>query len=111
MLFWWLKRRIGTERSPLSKERIVLSKNAGNDEKRALLLGVGFDGEDGHTRITRGDEFYLVGGSEQTHDVMQEKAIKFSEELQKRGQHMRDLTRDQFFDIAERLDMGVCPRE
>ena len=111
MLFWWLKRRIGTDEPFPFKERRVLSKSPGNDKKHALLLGVGFDGEDGHTRITRGEEFYLVGGSEQTHEVMQEKAIKFNEELHKRGRRMHDLTRDEFFDIAERLDMGVCPKE
>ncbi len=111
MLFWWLKRRIGTDGSLLVKDRMMALNNAKGDNKNALLLGVGFDSEDGHTRITRGEEFYLVGGSEQTHDVMQEKAIKFSEVLQKRGQHMRDLTRDQFFDIAEKLDMGMCPKE
>ena len=28
----------------------------------ALLLGVGLDNRDEHRRITRGDNFYLVGG-------------------------------------------------
>lgn len=30
----------------------------------ALLLGLGLDGKDGHRRITKGDNFCLVGGSE-----------------------------------------------
>ncbi len=30
----------------------------------AMLLGVGLDNRDGHQRITRGDNFCLVGGSE-----------------------------------------------
>ena len=30
----------------------------------ALILGVGLDNRDEHRRITRGDNFYLVGGSE-----------------------------------------------
>ena len=30
----------------------------------ALLVGLGLDNQDGHKRITKGDNFYLVGGSE-----------------------------------------------
>jgi len=78
--------------------------------KRALLLGVGFDGTDGHTRITRGPNFYLVGGSEPTHGLMQEKAIKFNEELKKRGRRIEEISREEFYEIAERLDMGACPK-
>ncbi len=51
---------------------------------KAGLLGVGLDGSDGHTRITRGDNFLLLGGSSDTHEVMQETAIKLNEELKSR---------------------------
>ena len=36
-------------------------------KKKAWLLGLGLDGKDGHTRITTGENFKLVGGSEETH--------------------------------------------
>ena len=42
----------------------------------AALLGLGFDNDDGHKRITTGDEFAIVGGSEQTHERMTETVIK-----------------------------------
>ena len=42
--------------------------------KSAALLGLAFDNDDGHTRLTRGDNFVLYGGSHQTHAVMQETA-------------------------------------
>ena len=29
-----------------------------------LMLGLGLDNQDGHKRVTKGDNFYLVGGSE-----------------------------------------------
>ena len=51
----------------------------------ALLLGMGLDGRDEHRRITRGDNFCLVGGSEETHEKMTETAVKFNEKLSKRG--------------------------
>lgn len=30
------------------------------------MLGIGLDNKDGHKRITKGDNFMLVGGSEET---------------------------------------------
>ena len=44
-----------------------------NTQPRASgLLGVGLDATDGHKRITRGEKFVLVGGSEETHGRMTE---------------------------------------
>jgi hypothetical protein len=54
------------------------------------VLGVGLDGTDGHKRITRTEEMVLVGGSAETHERMQETAIRFAEELEKRGQRLQD---------------------
>ena len=55
------------------------------------LLGVGFDNDDGHTRLTRGKNFALVGGSEETHSLMQETAIKVNERIDKSGRRMEDV--------------------
>jgi hypothetical protein len=53
--------------------------------KVAGILGLGLDAEDGHRRVTRTKEMILVGGSAETHERMQETAIRFGEELEKRG--------------------------
>ena len=60
-------------------------------ERTALLLGVGLDDAEGHRRVTRGDEFLLVGGSRDTHEHMQEKVIRFTEELLRRGKRLADV--------------------
>lgn len=65
----------------------------------ALLLGVGLDNQDEHRRITKGDNFYLVGGSAETHDRMMETAIKFNEKLSKRGKSLHELSKDEFVDL------------
>lgn len=57
---------------------------------KAKILGVGLDNEDGHTRLTRADNFTLYGGSEETHSRMQETAIKVNEQLSKRGKRLED---------------------
>jgi hypothetical protein len=77
-------------------------------DKKALLLGVGLDNQDGHVRITRGENFHLVGGSEETHGTMQEKAIKFNEKLRDRGQRLEDISHDEFRDIAH--DIGLSDK-
>jgi hypothetical protein len=54
------------------------------------VLGVGLDCADGQTRVTRTDEMVLVGGSRETHEQMQETAIRFSEALEKRGKKLNE---------------------
>lgn len=75
--------------------------------KKAELLGLGLDNEDGHTRITKGENFRLVGGSQETHEVMQEKCIKFNEKLKDRGKKLEQLEKGEFLDIASDCRMNV----
>lgn len=68
--------------------------------RRALLLGVGLDDDDGHKRVTTGKNFALIGGSKSTHEEMTEKAIKVNEQLARRGKEMHEVSREEFDDIA-----------
>ncbi len=65
------------------------------------LLGVGLDNTDGHKRVTRSEEFLLVGGSAKTHENMQEIAIRFSASLKKQGKRLRDTSADEVVDLLE----------
>jgi len=67
-------------------------KAARSKEKKAALLGLGLDGDDGHTRLTRGENFVLFGGSQDTHAAMQETAIKLNEKLDRRGERLEDVS-------------------
>lgn len=69
-----------------------------------MLLGVGFDNTDGHKRVTRGDNFYLAGGSEETHERMTETVIKFNEKLAKKGKHLQELSKDEFTDMMREAE-------
>lgn len=66
------------------------------------LLGVGLDNEDGHKRVTQGEEFLLVGGSEETHERMQDVAIYFSEGLKERGKRIQDASIEEVIDLLHR---------
>lgn len=51
-------------------------------------MGIGLDNDDGHKRITTGDQFVLVGGSAETHERMAETTIKTFEELKRRDKRL-----------------------
>lgn len=70
-----------------------------NSNDKAQLLGIGFDGGDGHKRLTRGENFTIAGGSEETHDHMAETAIKFNEKLHRKGKNLEDVSREEFIDM------------
>ena len=75
------------------------AKTPAKAKPRAGMLGIGLDNEDGHKRLTRGDNFLLVGGSAETHEVMQETAIKVNEQLAKRGKRLEDASPQELRDI------------
>lgn len=52
------------------------------------FVGVGLDNQDGHDRITESEHFLLVGGSEETHERMQDTAIRFAEALDRKGKKL-----------------------
>jgi hypothetical protein len=79
--------------------------NAPQKKKRkAIMLGVGLD-SDGHKRLTTGPNFALVGGTEDTHEQMTEKAVKINEKLKARGKQLEEVGRDEFDDIAHELGL------
>jgi hypothetical protein len=75
-------------------------------KRKAVMLGVGLD-TDGHKRLTTGPNFALVGGTEETHEVMTEKAVKINEKLKARGKQLEEVSRDEFDDIAQ--EVGLKP--
>lgn len=79
-----------------------------NRNYRKVLLGLGFDAKDGHLRITKGDNFRLFGGSEETHEIMQEKAIKFNEQLDRRNKNLEDISDKEFLDIAKSIGLKIA---
>jgi hypothetical protein len=75
------------------------SKNRLPERRVAALLGLAFDAKDGHKRITRGSNFFLAGGSEETHGLMRDTIIKVNEQLDARGLELADVSADQLRDM------------
>jgi hypothetical protein len=81
-------------------------KPSGKKKRKAMMLGVGLD-SDGHKRLTAGPNFALVGGSEDTHEQMTEKAVKINEKLKARGKRLETISHEEFDDIAS--EVGLKP--
>jgi hypothetical protein len=79
------------------------SKNK-KPRRNAMLLGVGLD-SDGHKRVTTGPNFALVGGSQETHEVMTEKVLKINEKLSSKGKRLEQVSREEFDDIAHSVGL------
>ncbi|HXR46554.1 MAG TPA: hypothetical protein VN784_03865 [Candidatus Limnocylindrales bacterium] len=81
-----------------------MSNPSQKKKRKAVILGLGLD-SDGHKRITTGDNFALVGGTEETHERMTEKAVKINEKLKARGKQLEEVTREEFDDIAQEVGL------
>ena len=66
------------------------------------LLGLGLDNDDGHKRITTGEQFAILGGSAETHERMTETVVKTFEELRQRGKHLSEVRPVELADIIKK---------
>ena len=69
-----------------------MSSNENNADRRVVgFIGIGLDNQDGHQRLTQSEHFLLVGGSNETHERMQDTAIRFQQALRRRGKPLEDV--------------------
>jgi hypothetical protein len=81
-----------------------MSSNRRITERRvAGLLGLAFDSTDGHKRITRGKNFLLAGGSEETHGYMRDTIVKVTQRLDERGQELADVSVDELRELLDEV--------
>jgi hypothetical protein len=66
------------------------------------IVGLGLDNEDGHKRITTGEKFVLVGGSQETHEVMTETVVKTFEELKRRDKQLENVDPRELAEILDK---------
>lgn len=65
------------------------------------IVGLGLDQvrEDGDKRVTQSENFLLVGGSEETHERMQDTALRFDEKLREKGKRLQDASIEEVRDL------------
>jgi len=80
-----------------------VSTNPKRKKQQVLgFLGVGLDNQDGHQRLTRTENFLLFGGSQETHEQMQDVSIRFNESLKERGKRLPDASVEEVADLLHR---------
>ncbi|HEV3447084.1 MAG TPA: hypothetical protein VG099_20765 [Gemmataceae bacterium] len=75
------------------------SKNDREERQVVGFVGLGLDNKDGHRRLTRSENFVLIGGSEETHERMQDTAIRFGENLRRRGKKLQETPVEEVIEI------------
>lgn len=75
-----------------------------SSKQRTRLMGLGLDNEDGHKRITRAEQFSIIGGSEATHNRLTETVIKTFETLDRRGKTLDTVDKEELMDTLRNND-------
>ena len=88
--------------SPVFPERNFVAAKKKNQPEVVGFLGVGLDNQDEHQRLTRTKHFLIVGGSEETHQQMQEVTIRFNEALDQRGKRLQDTSAQEVTDLMRK---------
>jgi hypothetical protein len=83
----------------LGVEPVAKKKDRQEQVEIVGFLGVGLDNEDGHQRLTHSEHFFLIGGSAETHERMQDTAIRFAAALDERGKRLEDASVEEALDL------------
>ncbi|MDA3833576.1 MAG: hypothetical protein PF495_09280, partial [Spirochaetales bacterium] len=67
------------------------------------VLGVGFDAEDGHIRITQAEKYDVLMGSHESHEYIVQLIEKIEQELEHRGLLLDELSPDQLTAIISEV--------
>lgn len=67
------------------------------------LLGVGFDHEDEHIRITQADSYQVLMGSNASHKKLQEMCSQIEQAVQSSGRKLNDYTPEEFMELVKTL--------
>jgi hypothetical protein len=81
---------------------LVARKSTEKTKQTLGLIGLGLDNRDEHKRITKGEEFLLVGGSQETHERMQDVAIHVTEALKGKGKRLQDACVEEVVELMQK---------
>ena len=77
--------------------------------KKGLLVGVRLDRGDGHSRVSRGEDFVAFGGTGEAHEHLRETVAEISDEVKRRGHEMGEVRKQEFHEILAIVVEKVGP--
>ena len=72
-------------------------------KKIVRLLGVGFDADDGHVRITSGEKYDVLMGSDESHDYITQLISRIEAEIERRGLNLDSITPEELGEIVKNM--------
>jgi len=75
----------------------------GKRKKIIRLLGVGFDAEDGHVRISKGEKYDVLMGSDESHEYIRRLIQDIEKAIEERGLSLDDITPEEFTELVGSL--------
>lgn len=63
------------------------------------LLGVGFDHQDGHVRITQANNYKILMGSHDSHSELQKICCEIEKAVHSSGRKLSDYTPEEFMEL------------
>jgi hypothetical protein len=73
------------------------------NKKIIRLLGVGFDTEDGHVRMTNGDQYDVLMGSEESHEYIQQLLQRIENAIKAEGKRLDEVSPDELRKLVAAL--------
>ena len=73
-------------------------------KKTVRLLGVGFDADDGHIRITSGDKYDVLMGSDGSHDYLNRLLSGVEREIKQRGLDLDSMSPEDLQSIVQHMN-------
>ena len=67
------------------------------------VLGVGFDHEDQHIRITKADQYRIVMGSGETHTALQKICKQIDGRVKSSGRKLEEFSPEEFMELLREL--------
>jgi hypothetical protein len=83
-------------------DQVGFGKKMSEEKQKKIirLLGVGFDAEDGHVRITKGENYDVLMGSNESHEYIRQLIQKIEVELENRNISLNDLSPEEFTELV-----------
>jgi hypothetical protein len=71
--------------------------------RKGLLVGIRVEAKpDGRQRVSRGDDFVAVGGSQEGHEHLRETVAEVSDEAKRRGRSTAAMGAEEFREVVRR---------
>lgn len=72
-------------------------------KEKTIILGLAHNSKDNHKRATKGENFYLYGGTEDVHSNMIDSVLEFNALRMKYGKSLEELTECEYYEIVNEI--------